>query len=208
MSSEENKISNEEIVQIARLALAGRPQDVQTFLRRLARRHRAELPGLAAQLTQLLQEAPTRQSPLRREATAPVPVDLESRLQLLRVEEQPTLDVEPIWDASVKRALHQILSERQRDEALLKQGLVPTRSIIFTGPPGVGKTFAARWIARELNRPLLTLDLSAVMSSFLGGRVPMSATFWTMRKVLTASCCWTSSTRSRSVGMMRRMSAS
>ncbi len=168
MSSEENKISNEEIVQIARLALAGRPQDVQTFLRRLARRHRAELPGLAAQLTQLLQEAPTRQSPLRREATAPIPVDLESRLQLLRVEEQPTLDVEPIWDASVKRALHQILSERQRDEALLKQGLVPTRSIIFTGPPGVGKTFAARWIARELNRPLLTLDLSAVMSSFLG----------------------------------------
>ena len=50
----------------------------------------------------------------------------------------------------------------------MKQGLVPTRSIIFTGPPGVGKTFAARWIARELNRPLLTLDLSAVMSSFLG----------------------------------------
>lgn len=168
MPTDENKISEEELVQIARLALAGRPQDVQTFLRRLARRHRAELPGLAAQLTQLLQEAPTRQSPLRREATAPIPVDLESRLQLLRIEEHPTLDVEPIWDVSVKRALHQILSERQRDEALLKQGLVPTRSIIFTGPPGVGKTFAARWIARELNRPLLTLDLSAVMSSFLG----------------------------------------
>ncbi len=168
MPTDENKISEEELVQMARLALAGRPQDVQTFLRRLARRHRAELPGLAAQLTQLLQEAPTRQSPLRREATAPIPVDLESRLQLLRIEEHPTLDVEPIWDVSVKRALHQILSERQRDEALLKQGLVPTRSIIFTGPPGVGKTFAARWIARELNRPLLTLDLSAVMSSFLG----------------------------------------
>lgn len=168
MPVDESKISEEELVQMARLALAGRPQDVQTFLRRLARRHRAELPGLAAQLTQLLQEAPTRQSPLRREATAPVPVDLESRLQLLRIEDHPTLDVEPIWDASVKRALHQILSERQRDEALLKQGLVPTRSIIFTGPPGVGKTFAARWIARELNRPLLTLDLSAVMSSFLG----------------------------------------
>lgn len=168
MSSDEKNISDEEVVQMARLALAGRPQDVQTFLRRLARRHRAELPDLAAQLTQLLQEAPTRQSPLRREAMAPVPVDLESRLQLLRIDEHPTLDVEPIWDASVKRALHQILSERQRNEALLKQGLVPTRSIIFTGPPGVGKTFAAQWIARELNRPLLTLDLSAVMSSFLG----------------------------------------
>jgi SpoVK/Ycf46/Vps4 family AAA+-type ATPase len=123
---------------------------------------------MAAQLTELLQEAPTRQSPLRREAAAPVPVDLESRLQLLRIEDTPTLEVEPIWDTSVRRAFDQIISERRRDGELLKQGLLPTRSIIFTGPPGVGKTLGARWIARELQRPLLTLDLSAVMSSFLG----------------------------------------
>jgi SpoVK/Ycf46/Vps4 family AAA+-type ATPase len=64
--------------------------------------------------------------------------------------------------------LEQILSERQHFDELTKQGLSPTRSIIFTGPPGVGKTLAARWIAHELRRPLLTLDLSAVMSSFLG----------------------------------------
>lgn len=168
MASDETGITNEELVQMARLALTGRPQDVQAFLRRLARRHRGELPELAAQLTQLLQEAPTRQTPLRREAAAPIPVDLETRLQLLRIEERPSLDVEPIWDAPIRRALQQIISERQRDEELQRQGLAPTRSVIFTGPPGVGKTLAARWIARELHRPLLTLDLSAVMSSFLG----------------------------------------
>lgn len=168
MASDETGITNEELVQMARLALTGRPQDVQAFLRRLARRHRGELPELAAQLTQLLQEAPTRQTPLRREAAAPIPVDLETRLQLLRIEERPSLDAEPIWDAPIRRALQQIISERQRDEELQRQGLAPTRSIIFTGPPGVGKTLAARWIARELHRPLLTLDLSAVMSSFLG----------------------------------------
>lgn len=161
-------IKEEEIVQIARLALAGRPQDVQAYVRRIARRYQGELPAMAAQLKELLQEAPTRQSPLRREVTAPVPVDLESRLQLLRIEDSPALEVEPIWEANVKRSLAQIISERQRDEDLFKQGLSPTRSIIFTGPPGVGKTLAARWIARELHRPLLTLDLSAVMSSFLG----------------------------------------
>jgi SpoVK/Ycf46/Vps4 family AAA+-type ATPase len=141
---------------------------VQTYIRRLARRYQGELPGIAAQLMDLLKEAPTRQSPLRRESAAPVPVDLESRLQLLRIEENPVVEVEPIWDSGVKRALDQILSERRRDAELFKQGLSPTRSIIFTGPPGVGKTLAARWIARELHRPLLTLDLSAVMSSFLG----------------------------------------
>jgi len=161
-------LKGDEIVQIARLALTGRPQDVQTYIRRLARQYQREMPTVAAHLRELLQEAPTRESPLRRQAAAPVPVDLESRLQLLRIEDTPTLEVEPIWDTGVKRALDQILSERRRDEELLKQGLLPTRSIIFTGPPGVGKTLAARWIARELHRPLMTLDLSAVMSSFLG----------------------------------------
>jgi SpoVK/Ycf46/Vps4 family AAA+-type ATPase len=160
--------TQDELVHVARLALAGRPQDVQTFLRRLARRHRGDLPLLAAELTQLLQESPTRQSPLRREAAAPVPVDLETRLQLLRIEGSPLLEVEPIWDPAVLRLLRQVIAERQCDEELRHQGLAPTRSIIFTGPPGVGKTLAARWIARELRRPLLTLDLSAVMSSYLG----------------------------------------
>jgi SpoVK/Ycf46/Vps4 family AAA+-type ATPase len=168
LEMDEHRIDGEELVHIARLALVGRPQDVQTYIRRLARRYQGELPGIAAQLIDLLKEAPTRQSPLRREAAAPVPVDLESRLQLLRVEDNPVIDVNPIWENGVKRALDQILSERRREEELLKQGLAPTRSIIFTGPPGVGKTLAARWIARELRRPLLTLDLSAVMSSFLG----------------------------------------
>jgi SpoVK/Ycf46/Vps4 family AAA+-type ATPase len=95
-------------------------------------------------------------------------------------ERRPSIQcwVNPIEDVGLRhsrprrseqqRALDQILSERRREEELFKQGLSPTRSIIFTGPPGVGKTLAARWVARELQRPLLTLDLSAVMSSFLG----------------------------------------
>ena len=160
--------TDDDIVHIARLALAGRPQDVQAYIRRLARRYQGTLPEVATKLNELLQESPTRQTPVRREATAPVPVDLESRLQLLRIEDTPALDVDPIWDPSVRRALDQILSERRQNDELIRQGLSPTRSIIFTGPPGVGKTLAARWIARELRRPLMTLDLSAVMSSFLG----------------------------------------
>lgn len=164
----EEAIKAEDLVQIARLALTGRPQDVQTYIRRLARRYRVSLPTMASQLNDLLQESPTRSTPLRREATAPLPVDLESRLQLLRVENNPVLEIEPVWDATVKAALDQILFERRREKELIKQGLAPTRSIMFTGPPGVGKTLAARWVARELHRPLLTLDLSAVMSSFLG----------------------------------------
>ena len=47
-------------------------------------------------------------------------------------------------------------------------GLSPTRSAIFVGPPGVGKTLTARWLASQLGVPLYVLDLTAVMSSLLG----------------------------------------
>jgi SpoVK/Ycf46/Vps4 family AAA+-type ATPase len=165
---DESITKTNELVHLARLAMAGRPQDIQTYIRRLARRYQGQLPELASELGKLLQEAPTRQSPLRREAVAPVPVDLESRLQLLRIEEIPVMEVEPIWEPGVKRALEQVLSERRHFSELTEQGLSATRSIIFTGPPGVGKTLAARWIAHQLRKPLLILDLSAVMSSYLG----------------------------------------
>lgn len=53
-------------------------------------------------------------------------------------------------------------------ERLTSLGLDPTRSAIFVGPPGVGKTLSAAWLAGELEVPLRVLDLSAVMSSYLG----------------------------------------
>jgi SpoVK/Ycf46/Vps4 family AAA+-type ATPase len=149
--------------------LTGRPQDVQLLVRRLAKRYRETLPEVAERLTKLLREAPSRSSPLRREAgTQALPVDVDSRLELLRVEPVATVDVEPIFEASVRSRLEQVVNERRQRERLQAEGLTPTRSLLFTGPPGVGKTLAGRWIARELGIPLLVLDLSAVMSSFLG----------------------------------------
>lgn len=159
----------EEFVQLARLALAGRRQDVELYLRRSAKRYRTSMPALADQLVTLLRDAPTRSSPLRREAAAPpVPVDLDTRLQLIRAQAVHELDVEPVYAESVWAALHQLVAERRERDALEAKGLAPTRTALFTGAPGVGKTLGAKWLARELQMPLLTLDLSAVMSSFLG----------------------------------------
>lgn len=159
---------DEDIVQLARLALAGRPQDVQAYVHRLARRHRDEHPVLADALTELLRESPTRASPLRRASETPLPVDLDTRLHLMRVEDAPDLPNEPIFAPAVARGLQQLILERGKAEELTRAGLHPTKSALFIGPPGVGKTLAARYLARELKRPLLILDLAAVMSSYLG----------------------------------------
>lgn len=41
-------------------------------------------------------------------------------------------------------------------------------SVLFTGPPGTGKTMAAQIIARDLNLDLYKIDLSRVVSKYIG----------------------------------------
>lgn len=168
---DDDRAIQEDFVQLARLALSGREQDIETYVRRVARINRSSKPEFSEALTTLLRSKPSRRSPMRNAASTmiePTPVDVDSRLELVRHEIVHDPDLKPVWSAQVKSALDQLLSERQRPEALIDAGLLPTRSALLTGPPGVGKTLSARWLARELQVPLVILDLAAVMSSYLG----------------------------------------
>ena len=78
------------------------------------------------------------------------------------------MEVDPILPEQAMRSVQQLVDERRRVDELTEAGLSPTRTALLLGPPGVGKTMAARWVAAALGVPLLILDLSAVMSSLLG----------------------------------------
>lgn len=96
------------------------------------------------------------------------PVDADSRRGLLKEEMAVVLDHEPIWSPEIAFKLGRVIDERRLATKLRLSGLEPMKALLFKGPPGVGKTMACRWIARELGLPLLTLDLATVMSSLLG----------------------------------------
>lgn len=96
------------------------------------------------------------------------PVDSDSRRSLLKEETTVILEHEPIWSPEITSKLDRVIEERKLATKLRLAGLEPMKALLFKGPPGVGKTMACQWIARELGLPLLTLDLATVMSSLLG----------------------------------------
>lgn len=75
---------------------------------------------------------------------------------------------EPVWNTDISKKLESIVNERENAVSLFKAGLEPVKTVLLSGLPGVGKTMSAHWLAAKLNLPLLTLDLSSVMSSLLG----------------------------------------
>ncbi len=156
------------IVHLVRLGMSARVQDVQAFAKRVIRKVKKTDQDLANSLIELLANNPSQGTPLREVGVDHVPVDVDSRLHLIKHEYPVSLDVNPILPSNIESIFAQILAERQKADELLKAGLEPTRSLLLVGPPGVGKTLCSRWFAAQIGWPILTLDLSTVMSSFLG----------------------------------------
>lgn len=164
---DEITIRYQDLVHLARVSLAGTPEDAYMLLRRLAHRYRHREPVLSKRLIELLRAAPSGMS-ARRGGTAPTPVDLDSRLELLRISACPVAAHQPVLSPAVRAAVEQLIGERLHTKRLWDDGLKPSSSALLVGPPGVGKTLCATWIAERLELPLLVLDLSAVMNSLLG----------------------------------------
>ena len=56
-----------------------------------------------------------------------------------------------------------LLEQRQKDK-LSQYGLLPRRKLLFTGPPGTGKTMASAVLATALRMPLYTVILDSVIN--------------------------------------------
>ncbi len=163
-----------DLAQSLRLGLSSEVEGIRLFAARLVRKYRQSAPDLSRQIDDHLRAAPAA-SPMRRkpvvESEGATPfadlLSVEQDLPLVRVD--ATSAKRPVLSGKLEVSVQQLLAERRESGKLRSFGLEPVRSAIFVGPPGVGKTMTAKWIAAELNLPLLVLDLAAIMSSLLGG---------------------------------------
>jgi len=165
--SYEKKITKD-LLRLAGLAIKEGGEEAQIFIHQLAKKYGREIPKASEALLSLLSKAPIKASPLRRQSLKSIPVDNDSRLELAKLEFVSSLPVEPIFDKATEESLKQLINERKQIKKLKAEGLAPTRTVLFVGPPGVGKSLSARYLAMELKKPLVILNLSAVMSSLLG----------------------------------------
>lgn len=154
------------LVQLAQLVLEDRRDEALLLLRRDLPRLARLRPDLSDKIASTMSRATAQVA--RRNSVDARPVDVDTKLQLVKEELLPTPEIDPVWPDEIEGSLRNLVVERKKIDRLLDAGISPTRTSLFIGAPGVGKTLAARWIAQQTSRPLLTLDLAAVMSSFLG----------------------------------------
>jgi len=154
----------QDYLQLARLSLSGRRDDVIACLRQSSRRAKNERPEFYLKLKELLVSIDGVRAPMRSAFKEP---GLNQTSTILR-EIETTGPIDPVWSEAVEDALHGVVAERRKWAQLEKHGLHPTKSILLTGPPGVGKTLTARWLAKALKRRLLVVDLASLVSSQLG----------------------------------------
>jgi SpoVK/Ycf46/Vps4 family AAA+-type ATPase len=89
-------------------------------------------------------------------------------LDLLHLRD-PFLSLE---DLQLPKEREELLAELQlelrKEDFLVRNGVAPRRTLLFTGPPGCGKSATAEALASELGREFAIVNLSTVVSSFLG----------------------------------------
>lgn len=138
------------------------------LLSRAVRRH--TMAPLAMEEMRATAEAARRQLPGETlSISTPIPTDRETATPLARVIFPGDSVAEtPILNVALASAVDDLLAEWKRGEELGRLGAQPHMRCLIYGPPGVGKTKLARYLAAQLALPCVEVRLDGLVSSFLG----------------------------------------
>ncbi|KNY24776.1 AAA family ATPase [Pseudobacteroides cellulosolvens] len=152
---------------LIRAGLDNDQRTIRSLSMKLIRRFKQTNPAVAEEIANALSYNGVGIEAKRSIGIESSPLDSDSRLNLITVEE-PYNTKRPILSEKLNIAIDDFINERQQLSKLISAGLNPSSSIIVYGPPGVGKTYLARYLSGVFNLKFATLNLATSISSYLG----------------------------------------
>lgn len=155
------------VVDLIRVGSAGHASGVRQLANRLVRAVPATVEDPVKFRAALREAIAATPAAGLRFGAGEVPTDQGGTDTLVSVEATPDGHGLVLAPAAMAE-LVEVVEERHRALELVAVGVPLTRTLLLSGPPGVGKSMAAQWLARELGVPLVSVNLASVVSSFLG----------------------------------------
>ncbi len=166
-----------DVEQLLTLFRAHRESDDSTFVRAAEALISAELAANHHSVANELQRALDQLKPIRNgrrngnsngRGLASLPKDRRSGDSLISIVEQPLETSRLVLTAETEQQIARLAQEHEKRLLLARSGFRPKSRVLFWGPPGCGKTLTAHYLANALSLPLGVVQLSSLISSFLG----------------------------------------
>lgn len=158
-----------EVMKIVEGAVGADRAKVVAYTEMLAKKLEADGDrALADRIRKVLRSAKSTLLSPAEMAVGRLPVDGESRLALADEETLAPEDASVVLAPQAQADLERFVAYVRHADRLIQNGVGVSPAMLLHGPPGCGKTEAARHVAAQLHLPLITARTDALISSFLG----------------------------------------
>lgn len=152
---------------IIRASLDNDQKVIRSLSMRIIRKLKETDPSIADEIAKALDYNGIGAEAKRSVGIESSPLDYDSRSSLITLEE-PLVIEKPIYNEKINKYIDNFINERSQASKLIAAGLNPPSSLLIYGPPGVGKTYLAKYLSGVFQMKFATLNLSSVISSYLG----------------------------------------
>jgi len=96
------------------------------------------------------------------------PVDYESRVDIVEIWYPNQEEVNIVLNQHIQHELSEFVRQFTHRDIIASNGLAYSNSLLLYGAPGNGKTSVAKYMANQMNKPLVIARFDALVSSLLG----------------------------------------